>query len=242
MLFCATGERVKIDRPLLSFDYWTSSADTIFLELREHADKHVGTEFSDLIHTFLFSLGRENQAVEQPPIKGRRHAFVVLGHALKANGDMSDILLDRLRDALRSYNKSPLSALVLSGYGPPGRNAEHRSEALCMQQWFLQSGVPRECIIQEDVSTDTVQNVLCSTQLLVELGFSAATIITSQSHLTRAVMLFRTNVIKKELANGMMITNCLMKGDFEAQTLQEKLWMLKDLGRILGIWKYQQPS
>ena len=108
-----------------------------------------------------------------------------------------------------------------------------------MQQWLLKNGIPREFIVQEDKSIDTVQNVFYSTRLLVELGCDTVTVITSQSHLTRAVTLFRQHIEKVGYSNKIMVENCLSRQDLDAQTTQEKLWMLKDIGRVLGVWKYR---
>ena len=108
-----------------------------------------------------------------------------------------------------------------------------------MEQWLLENGVLGECIVQDNKSIDTVQNALYSTRLLVDRGCETATVITSQSHLTRAVTLFRQHIEKSDYSNKVLITNCLSRQDLNAQTTQEKLWMLKDTGRILNIWKYR---
>lgn len=239
MILCATGKRAQIDRYLLSSEYWMLSVERALLQLKAHADTHPGSELSDLIRICLHALEQKNEIPEQLPIRGNHHAFIVLGHALTANGELSATLLARLVNTLSIYDQFPLSTLIVSGFGPPNKNPEHCSEAFLMQQWLLKNGIPREFIVPEDKSIDTVQNVLYSTRLLVDLGCDTATVVTSQSHLTRAVTLFRQHIEKVGCSNKVLVTNCLSSQDLDAQTTQEKLWMLKDIGRILGVWKYR---
>jgi len=48
-----------------------------------------------------------------------------------------------------------------------------------MKQWFLDQGISEKKIIQENISKDTVENALCSLDLLRQETIDSTTVITS---------------------------------------------------------------
>lgn len=119
-------------------------------------------------------------------ISNRNHAFVVLGYALDDVGRMQDTLLSRLavtRTAAEIYDDSKI--IVSGGFPKAGV-----TEADVMRDWLVDSGVDDRRIIKESHSRDTVENVINTIGVLSDEGIESATLITSASHMRRALVLF----------------------------------------------------
>ena len=58
--------------------------------------------------------------------------------------------------------------------------------------WLFDKGIPKEDIIIEDQSKDTVENAIMSISLLKKYGFKDITIITNAEHSYRAFCIFST--------------------------------------------------
>ena len=93
-----------------------------------------------------------------------RSYLIVLGAAV--HGDRPSLsLYHRLSSALDYLNTYPDSKAVLSGGQGKGENI---SEALCMHDWLVSSGIEEERLIMEDRSTSTMENLMFSMEKLKE--------------------------------------------------------------------------
>ena len=111
-------------------------------------------------------------------------AIIVLGAGIHGE-QVSLTLRDRLNAAIACYEKNPDAILVVSG--GQGRQ-EDISEALAMERYLIEHGVPADHIVKEDCSTSTAENFAFSKALLDErLGdeYSVA-YITNDFHILRA--------------------------------------------------------
>lgn len=115
-----------------------------------------------------------------------KHAFVVLGYALSSTGEIQDPLLGRLQVAQRAAESCVNSRIIVSGGSPKHATAE----ADVMYDWLTQRGVDGERIAKESDSLDTVENALNSRRVMAAIGIKSATLITSASHMRRALALF----------------------------------------------------
>ncbi|MFC3746965.1 ElyC/SanA/YdcF family protein [Paenibacillus sp. GCM10012306] len=176
-------------------------------------------------------------------VQSKNHAIVILGYALADDGTMKDTLIERLKSGLAVANKYPNSKIIVTG-GVPKQGV---TEADAMSQWLIAQGINKDRIILENKSTDTVENGLFSTAILEKEGLKDVTIVTSASHIRRAIAVFKEADSFYSKMNGKAasrnFTNAVYldyKSLEEAQkvTSDEKLVIYRDLLRTSGIWQY----
>lgn len=111
-------------------------------------------------------------------------ALIVLGAGIKGETIGSN-LQERLDAALEYHKKNPNAVIVVSG----GKgNYESITEALAMERYLLQNGVPSDNIIKEERSTSTEENFRYSKELLdgYFAGEYRVAYITNRFHIYRA--------------------------------------------------------
>ena len=123
-------------------------------------------------------------------ITGEPQVMVILGCQVMADGDPSVLLQDRLDTALDYLEEHPDLTVVVSG--GQGSN-EPVSEARCMADVLIQGGVAEEQIRLEDQSSNTMENLVFSRELLAREGLEVeetdVLVVSNGFHLTRARML-----------------------------------------------------
>jgi len=121
-------------------------------------------------------------------IEGEPEIMVVLGCMVYPWGP-SILLQDRLDEALDYWEAHPEMTVVVSGGQGPD---EHISEARAMYDYFVAQGMPPEQILLEERSSNTIQNLRYSRQLLEGEGYDLSDgvlVVSNGFHLTRARML-----------------------------------------------------
>ena len=111
-------------------------------------------------------------------------AVVVLGAGLR--GDRPSLTLkNRLDRAVDYYEKNPDCLIVVTGGQGPG---EDITEALAMERYLINAGIPIQNIIKEELSTSTYENFKNAKNLLdSRLGKDyIITLITNDFHVIRA--------------------------------------------------------
>jgi uncharacterized SAM-binding protein YcdF (DUF218 family) len=111
-------------------------------------------------------------------------AIIVLGAGIHGER-VSLTLRDRLNAAIACYEQNPDAVIVVSGGQGP---QEDISEALAMERYLIEHGIPQKSIIKEDKSTSTAENFAFSKVLLDERfgdGYSAV-YVTNDFHIFRA--------------------------------------------------------
>lgn len=102
---------------------------------------------------------------------------------------LDDATLQRCAKAVALYRKGPRRPLIITGglsageQGPP--------VARIMEQALREMGIPAEDLIVEDQSANTVGNAQATGDLLRQRRWRRIVLVTSASHLVRAVRLFR---------------------------------------------------
>ena len=123
-------------------------------------------------------------------IQGEIRAVVVLGCRVMPGGEPSQLLQDRLEEALTYLEEEPEVLVVVSG--GQGSN-EPTTEARCMADYLVSSGVEEERILLEERSHNTRENLLYSRAVLEEAGVDpkedGVLLVSNGFHLTRARML-----------------------------------------------------
>ncbi|MBT2216738.1 YdcF family protein [Virgibacillus dakarensis] len=173
----------------------------------------------------------------------KNHAFVVLGYALSDEGEMQDTLKERLKVAKKAADTYPNSKIIVSGGVPKKGN----TEADVMFDWLTEQGIDKDRIIKEDLATDTVENALFSMDIAEQENIEDITLITSASHMRRALVIFNEiNQMHEKINNetpDRQISNIVYMdydSDEEAKkvTKDEELVVYRDLMRASGIWAF----
>lgn len=133
----------------------------------------------------LILAGKEG-AVEQLWQAGvrnsRRHAFVVLGYALRA-GEMTDELKGRCRAAAAAAQAFPETILVCSGGATGGNNPKKHTEAGMMREYLItQFGIAPERIFIDEQAMTTAENAVYTFRILKEQQAESLTLVTSDYH------------------------------------------------------------
>lgn len=118
-------------------------------------------------------------------ITGTENVIIVLGAGIK-DEQVSDVLRQRLDTAFAEWKKNPEAVVVVSGGQGRGENIP---EALAMQRYLAGRGIPESCILIEDKSSSTEENLVFSRSLLAEHGYSAdaeIAVVTNAFHCYRA--------------------------------------------------------
>ena len=110
---------------------------------------------------------------------------IVLGAGI--NGEtVRGSLARRLDKAVAYFDKNREAVIIVCGGQGPG---EAITEALAMERYLIDRGIPKENIIKEDKSTSTYENLLFAKGILDEYfpqGFSSV-VITNDFHVYRAI-------------------------------------------------------
>lgn len=160
--------------------------------------------------------------------------IVALGYRLNADGTMRDEMKGRLKVLLAAAQKYPDAYILVSGGGTASEDLPDVTEAGCMAKWLTGKGVDPARIIVEDRSTSTYENILFSTERLVEdhPNVTQIALVTSDYHIPRGALFFTTYFIKNGIplevtANAAYTTG---KGDTESRDV-----LAGGVARICGL-------
>lgn len=167
------------------------------------------------------------------------HGFIVLGYALSKDGEMQEPLLERLKVAEEAAKAYPDSKIIVTG-GVPKQGV---TEADIMFDWLVEHGIDEERIIKEDMATDTIENALFSMEIVDREGLKDLTLITSATHMRRALTLFNeaNGMIKTKKPKERDISHVVYydyEDDDPSMSQAEELVIYRDLMRTSGIWQF----
>jgi uncharacterized SAM-binding protein YcdF (DUF218 family) len=167
----------------------------------------------------------------------KNHVIIILGYALANDGTPKATLVERMKQTFALYNLNPESKIIASGGMPHGGI----TESFVIKKWLVDHGVPKEQILIEDSSKDTVGNAFYSSEILEKLKAESVTIVTSASHIRRALAVFSEAAKRRGLD---ILFGNLVYMDYpdmktaEKVTVNEKLVIFRDMARAAGIWAY----
>ena len=138
------------------------------------------------LNPYTLILSGSNEAIEQLRQTGvrnsTRHAFVVLGYALRA-GEMTDELKGRCRAAAEAAQAFPETILVCTGGATGGNNPKHHTEAGLMRDYLIeQLGIDPGRIFIDEQAMTTAENVVYTFRILKEQEVQSLTLVTSDYH------------------------------------------------------------
>lgn len=206
-------------------------------------DNHKTKEYLDKFDVTESILKTKLNTTVPGNLPGKDHAIVILGYALADNGTMREPLIERLKAGLAVAKQNPNSKVIVTGGVPK----EGITEADAMNKWLIENGIAANRIIMENKSTDTVENALFTTAILEKEGLKDVTLVTSASHMRRALATFREATRFYDEMNGKKsnrnFTNMVYLDyptieDAHKVTMDETLVIYRDLFRTSGIWQY----
>lgn len=109
--------------------------------------------------------------------------LVVLGNRINDDGSMSDLMLKRLKIAIKLNELFAPSKIILSG-GVANKKV-NMSEAQMMRDYLIPNGIPQDILVLEDKSLTTKQNAEFSVPMAAELGATELLLLTSAEHMSR---------------------------------------------------------
>jgi uncharacterized SAM-binding protein YcdF (DUF218 family) len=116
--------------------------------------------------------------------------LIVLGAGIRRNGVVSTTLASRLDTAIMYLHSHPSANVIVSG----GQGADEPiPESQAMANYLVARQINADRIFQESRSSDTIENLRFSRQLLILLGKDDQSIVllTSDFHCARALFLAR---------------------------------------------------
>ncbi len=126
----------------------------------------------------LALIGTGIAAVASRPQADKTPATVQADAALVLSGDVDYL---RVKHAAALVKAGQVRAMLLTGQGVGGDSAEE------MRKIAIADGVPDGAIVLERDSTTTRENVLFAAPLIKARGWRRIALVTSQSHLARAL-------------------------------------------------------
>ncbi|MDP4176771.1 MAG: YdcF family protein [Bacillota bacterium] len=122
---------------------------------------------------------------KSPVTKLKRYRFdviIILGFPALQDGKISPIMRERVIKAVELFNKGYANNIICSGEGVYNKYIE----ADVMANFAESLGIPNSCLIKEDKSKNTYQNIQNSIKIMEGKNWSSALVVTSPWHLRRA--------------------------------------------------------
>ncbi|GAA0741822.1 YdcF family protein [Clostridium oceanicum] len=122
---------------------------------------------------------------KSPVTKLKRDKFdviIILGFPALQNGKPSPIMRERVIKAVELFNRGCANNIICSGGGVYNKYIE----ADVMVDFAESLGIPNSCLIKEDKSSNTYQNIQNSIKIMKDKNWSSAMVVTSPWHLRRS--------------------------------------------------------
>ena len=112
--------------------------------------------------------------------------LIVLGYPAKKDGTPRPEMRERVLEGVREYRAGVAPEIIMTG------GAAHNGyvEAHVMAELAKAQGVPATAIVEEGQAKDTIQNAYYSVKIMQEHGWHSAEVVSSDSHLPRASLIF----------------------------------------------------
>lgn len=164
--------------------------------------------------------------------------IVTLGYALHEDGSMDDILIDRLQQTKAAAQRWPTAPVVVTG----GVEQSGRTEGESMKEWLVNNGVAADRIHDENFARSTVENASYGVEVLASLRATHALIISSASHIRRALTVFQlaaADTLGKDFAFAGSGSADKPLAELATATPDELLSIYRDAFSSIGMWSYR---
>lgn len=113
-------------------------------------------------------------------------AILILGTPADSDGNPTPLLLDRVTEGVHEYQRGIAPRILVTGGAAHNRFVE----AEVMARVAHAQGVPTANILKETHAQNTIENACYSAQILKAHGWHSAEIVSTDTHLPRAAMIF----------------------------------------------------
>jgi len=143
-----------------------------------------------LLIVFVFGLSNHIKAVTSDHIFAKAdevpqaYTVIVLGASVKANGNLSTILKDRVESALQLYRNGKVKRFLLSG----DNGTKEYNEPEAMKDYLMERGVPETHIFLDYAGFDTYDSMYRASAVF---QVKDAIVVTQNFHLPRAIYIAR---------------------------------------------------
>jgi Uncharacterized conserved protein len=132
----------------------------------------------------------------------RFDAIIVLGYPADSDGNPSPIQLSRVTEAVHEYERGVAPRMIVTG----GAAHNHFVEADVMARTAQAEGIPASAIVLEREAKDTIQNACYSVRIMKSHGWRSAEVVSTDSHLPRAAMIFTDMPIEWRMHAAPLLT------------------------------------
>ena len=146
-------------------------------------------------------------------------AILVLGAKVKANGEMSPMLKERVDAGIEIYQKGLAKKIIMSG----DHGREDYDEVNTMKSYAVERGVPSEDIFMDHAGFSTYESMYRAKEIFQT---ESVIVVTQKYHLYRAVYDAQAFSMK---AAGVACDQAVYRGD-RYRKLREMLARVKDFG------------
>jgi uncharacterized SAM-binding protein YcdF (DUF218 family) len=144
-------------------------------------------------------------------------------------GIPSEVSMMRMVEVVRLYKKDR-KKIIVSGGKTPGKSV---SEASVYKKFLVDMGIEQEDIIMEEESRTTAENSIMTKKIIDDYGFKCGVLVTSASHMPRAIRSFERKEIKVVTAPCGYAVNY---GSYKIQSFLPKASNIELITR--GLWEY----
>lgn len=167
---------------------------------------------------------------------GPADAIVILGAPLLADGQLSPIAEERVREGVALWERGLAEVVCVVGGHCPRGHRDGPAEAEGMARWVRALGVPERAIRIDRLSTSTFTNALRAAEILLPEGRRRVWLVTQPFHLRRARYYFRRAGFEPL---GWHIEESLQYRE-PARSLR---WIVREYGAWgLAIWQWWQEA
>jgi uncharacterized SAM-binding protein YcdF (DUF218 family) len=108
--------------------------------------------------------------------------IIILGCQVRGT-TLSQFLKARLDKSIEIYNEGLAKYIIVSGGQGPG---ESITEAKAMEIYLVSNGIDENNIIMEEKSSNTMENLQYSKNIMIEMKLNTAIVVSNKYHLKRA--------------------------------------------------------
>ncbi|MGL6198645.1 MAG: SanA/YdcF family protein [Lachnospiraceae bacterium] len=146
-------------------------------------------------------------------------AVIVLGAQVKANGEMSKMLKERVNTGIEIYQAGLADKIIMSG----DHGREDYDEVNTMKEYAMEQGVPSEDIFMDHAGFSTYESMYRAKEIF---EVESAIVVTQEYHLYRAI--YDAEALGIE-ARGVTCDTAVYAGD-TMRKLREVVARIKDFG------------
>ena len=120
----------------------------------------------------------------------KKDVLIVLGSPNTPTGELSDISKSRLNYCKNYFSEKQL-VICSGGWGEHFNTSQH-AHATYAKAYLIENGLPEACFLKLALSSNTVDDAVKIKPILETLGDAKLLIITSDYHLERVSLIFKT--------------------------------------------------